>query len=70
MPCRKDFHQIMISEACGQPIGLFGVFDGYNGSQAAKHVQTHFFHNLLMNLDFDIVMTFLVQECYGSPKNL
>ncbi|KAH8963474.1 hypothetical protein BDL97_04G013000 [Sphagnum fallax] len=38
MPCIEDFHQIMISEACGQPIGLFGVFDGHNGSHAAKYV--------------------------------
>jgi protein phosphatase 1L len=70
MPCIKDFHQIMISEACGQQIGLFGVFDGHNGSQAAKYVQTHLFHNLLMNLDFDNIQLAITRAYQQTDRNL
>ncbi len=59
----------MISEACGQPIGLFGVFDGYNGSQAAKYVQTHLFHNLLMNLGFDNIQLAVTRAYQRTDKN-
>jgi len=70
MPCMEDFHQIMISEACGQPIGLFGVFDGHNGSQAAKYVQTHLFHNLLMNLDFGNIQLAITRAYQQTDRNL
>jgi protein phosphatase 1L len=70
MPCIEDFHQIMISEACGQPIGLFGVFDGHNGSQAAKYLQTHLLHNLLMNLDFDNIELAITRAYQQTDRNL
>jgi protein phosphatase 1L len=60
----------MISEACGQPFGLFGVFDGYNGSQAAKYVQTHLFHNMLMNLDFDDIQLAITRAYQRTDTNL
>jgi serine/threonine protein kinase len=70
MPCIEDFHQIMISEACGQPIGLFGVFDGHNGSHAAKYVQRHLFHNLLMNLDSDNIHIAITRAYQQTDRNL
>jgi protein phosphatase 1L len=70
MRCIEDFHQIMISEACGQPIGLFGVFDGHNGSDAAKYVQRHLFHNLLMNLDSDNIHIAITRAYQQTDRNL
>jgi protein phosphatase 1L len=43
----EDFLDTQIPMINGQAIGLFGVFDGHNGSRAAEYVRCNLFDNLL-----------------------
>jgi len=54
----EDFLCIEIPMINGLAIGLFGVFDGHNGSRAAEYVKHHLFDNLLQHPKFvdDIIL--------------
>lgn len=48
----EDFVYAKISEVDGQVVGLFGVFDGHAGAEAAKYVKKHLFANLIKHPKF------------------
>lgn len=48
----EDFVYAKLSEVDGQVVGLFGVFDGHAGADAAKYVKQHLFSNLIQHPKF------------------
>mmetsp|Transcript_14692 Transcript_14692/g.36607 ORF Transcript_14692/g.36607 Transcript_14692/m.36607 type:complete len:289 (-) Transcript_14692:520-1386(-) len=53
-PNMEDFHSAMFKKdpRISEVIGLFGIFDGHGGPNAADFVRTNLFTNLLSNVSF------------------
>ncbi|KAL2950418.1 hypothetical protein AAZX31_20G226400 [Glycine max] len=48
----EDFFETKISEADGQTVAFFGVFDGHGGSRTAEYLKSNLFKNLSSHPDF------------------
>lgn len=55
----EDFHQAMfqLDPRTGEVVGLFGVFDGHGGPNAADFVRSNLFINLLRHTKFNTDVT-------------
>ncbi len=60
----EDFHDAKSSKVGDQVIGLFGVFDGHGGSQAAEYVKKNLFDNLLKHPKFIDDTKLAIAESY------
>ncbi|ERN07416.1 hypothetical protein AMTRI_Chr12g241640 [Amborella trichopoda] len=48
----EDFYETRVCGVDGQIVGLFGVFDGHGGAQAAEYVKQNLFSNLITHPKF------------------
>ncbi|WIA09237.1 hypothetical protein OEZ85_008645 [Tetradesmus obliquus] len=67
----EDFHhaQFKTEPVSGESVGLFGVFDGHGGPNAADYVRSNLFINLLEHTKFNTDITSaLVESFEGTDK--
>ncbi|CAM6024128.1 unnamed protein product [Sphagnum balticum] len=60
----EDFLDTKISHVHGQVIAFFGVFDGHNGSGAAKYLEMNLFDNLVKQLESVADTKLAIAEAY------
>lgn len=48
----EDCYAIKLTKVDGQPVNLFGVFDGHGGNLAAEYLKDNLFQNLMKQPDF------------------
>ncbi|RWR75265.1 Protein phosphatase 2C PP2C-like domain-containing protein [Cinnamomum micranthum f. kanehirae] len=48
----EDFYETTVAGVHGEIVGLFGVFDGHGGAQAAEYVKQNLFSNLIKDAKF------------------
>ncbi|KAJ8634549.1 hypothetical protein MRB53_008816 [Persea americana] len=48
----EDFYETTVAGVDGEIVGLFGVFDGHGGAQAAEYVKQNLFSNLIKDAKF------------------
>jgi protein phosphatase 1L len=60
----EDFLETKISNVDGQVIAFFGVFDGHNGSGAAKYLKMNLFDNFVKQLESVADTKLAIAEAY------
>ncbi|XP_051121909.1 probable protein phosphatase 2C 76 isoform X2 [Andrographis paniculata] len=60
----EDFYDIKASKIDGQPVSLFGVFDGHGGPRAAEYLKEHLFENLMRHPEFLTNTKLAISETY------
>ncbi|RLN13312.1 putative protein phosphatase 2C 56 [Panicum miliaceum] len=48
----EDCYAVKLTKVDGQPVNLFGVFDGHGGNLAAEYLKDNLFNNLMKQPDF------------------
>ncbi|KAG2606411.1 hypothetical protein PVAP13_4NG173700 [Panicum virgatum] len=48
----EDCYAVKLTKVDGQPVNLFGVFDGHGGNLAAEYLKDNLFKNLMKQPDF------------------
>ncbi|KAL4566573.1 hypothetical protein LXL04_030691 [Taraxacum kok-saghyz] len=61
----EDFYETIIEGVKGEPIGLFGVFDGHGGARAAEYVKHNLFTNLIKHPKFISDTKSAIAEAYS-----
>ncbi|XP_077212609.1 putative protein phosphatase 2C 52 [Tasmannia lanceolata] len=60
----EDFYDVKTSMIDGQPVYLFGIFDGHGGSRAAEYLKEHLFENLMKHPQFMTDTKLAISEIY------
>ncbi|KAL3650546.1 hypothetical protein CASFOL_006949 [Castilleja foliolosa] len=60
----EDYYDIKASKIDGQPVCLFGIFDGHGGARAAEFLKQHLFENLLKHPEFIVNTKLAISETY------
>ncbi|GFP91312.1 probable protein phosphatase 2c 76 [Phtheirospermum japonicum] len=60
----EDYYDIKASKIDGQPVCLFGIFDGHGGARAAEFLKQHLFENLLKHPEFMSNTKLAISETY------
>ncbi|EFJ11497.1 hypothetical protein SELMODRAFT_178013 [Selaginella moellendorffii] len=60
----EDFYDARISKIDDTVVGLFGVFDGHGGSEAAEYVKKNLFDNLTRHPHFVSNTKLAIEEAY------
>ncbi|PAN23893.1 hypothetical protein PAHAL_4G129500 [Panicum hallii] len=51
-PTMEDCYAVKLTKVDGQPVNLFGVFDGHGGNLAAEYLKDNLFNNLMKQPEF------------------
>lgn len=65
----EDFYDVKLTEVDGQPVSLFGVFDGHGGSRAAEYLKEHLFENLMKHPKFLTDTKLAISETYQKTDS-
>ncbi|WOL02125.1 putative protein phosphatase 2C 52 [Canna indica] len=65
----EDFYDVKISNIDGQPVNLFGIFDGHGGSRAAEYLKEHLFENLMKHPQFMTDTKLAIHETYQKTDS-
>eukprot|EP00195_Chlamydomonas_chlamydogama_P006956 CAMPEP_0202890740 /NCGR_PEP_ID=MMETSP1392-20130828/1052_1 /ASSEMBLY_ACC=CAM_ASM_000868 /TAXON_ID=225041 /ORGANISM="Chlamydomonas chlamydogama, Strain SAG 11-48b" /LENGTH=238 /DNA_ID=CAMNT_0049574365 /DNA_START=401 /DNA_END=1117 /DNA_ORIENTATION=- len=67
----EDFHHAQFKKdpRTGEVVGLFGVFDGHGGPNAADYVRSNLFINLMQHAKFNSDLQSAIAESYESTDN-
>ncbi|PON96861.1 Protein phosphatase [Trema orientale] len=60
----EDFYDIKTAKIDGQPVYLFGIFDGHGGSRAAEYLKERLFENLMKHPQFMTDTKLAISESY------
>nr|AIA78392.1 protein phosphatase 2C [Oryza sativa Japonica Group] len=60
----EDFYDVKLMKIDGQPVSLFGVFDGHGGPRAAEYLKENLFENLLKHPEFLTDTKLTISETY------
>lgn len=65
-PGMEDFHHAEFKQHGSDVIGLFGVFDGHGGPNAADYVRSNIFKNLVQQAKFPSDLAGAIEDTYLS----
>ncbi|KAI4384818.1 hypothetical protein MLD38_002921 [Melastoma candidum] len=60
----EDFYDMKVSVVDGQPICMFGIFDGHGGSRAVEYLKEHLFDNLMKHPQFMTDIKLAISQTY------